>query len=417
MSKKRKKDLRENANEIVTLSLSSDKNTEESSVVEPTDNSGISNSGVFTYLRTHLWVVGVIAFLTLGTLGAGLKYLDDDAQREIAKRASIKGNLNNQKQSFLNQVNPFLPSPTPTPTPQLSKEYIYAGSRLLAVEDANATAAPPADLAIWRPLSGEWWVMGQTGSQQVTQAWGINGDDPVPGDYDGDGKTDFAVFRPDAVNHTGTWYITNSGGGGGQFTFGIDTDKPAQADYDGDGRTDVAVFRPSIGTWHIQQSSNYQTLTVQFGLSSDLPAPADYDGDGKADIGVWRSSDTAFYSLNSSNNQLQTPTLNQSGNKVVSADYDGDGRADYAVYNSATAYWYIRQSTNNQVVGYQWGTGGDKPVPNDYDGDGKVDIAVWHAADGVWTIRNSATNTTRTAQWGGTFNGIPDVPVPAYYRR
>jgi hypothetical protein len=32
--------------------------------------------------------------------------------------------------------NPFAP-PLPTATPQLSKEYIYAGSRLLAVEDAN----------------------------------------------------------------------------------------------------------------------------------------------------------------------------------------------------------------------------------------------------------------------------------------
>ena len=45
-------------------------------------------------------------------------------------------------------------APLPTPTPQLSKEYIYAGSRLLAVEDANANAAPPADLAVWRPSNG-----------------------------------------------------------------------------------------------------------------------------------------------------------------------------------------------------------------------------------------------------------------------
>src|SRR6185369_2045651 len=33
--------------------------------------------------------------------------------------------------------NPFA-DPLPTPTPQLSKEYIYSGQRLLAVEDANA---------------------------------------------------------------------------------------------------------------------------------------------------------------------------------------------------------------------------------------------------------------------------------------
>jgi hypothetical protein len=354
-------------------------------------------------------VIGVICFLALGALGAGLKYLDDDAQREIARRANSKGNLNDKhEQSFLNKVNPFLPTPTPTPTPQLSKEYIYAGSRLLAVEDANANAAPPSDLAIWRPSSGEWWVMGQTGSQQVTQAWGTIGDEPVEGDYDGDGKTDFAVFRPDTVNHTATWYITNSGGGGGQFTFGIDTDKAAQADYDGDGKTDPAVFRG--GTWYIQQSSNYQTISAQFGISGDVPAPADYDGDGRADIAVWRNSTTSFYSLNSSNGALQSPSLGQSG-EPVSGDYDGDGKANFAIKSGAN--WMILNSSFTQIQTTSWQSSGDIPVQNDYDGDGKVDIAVWHDANGTWYIKNSSDNSTRTVQWGAS----GDTPVPAYYRR
>ena len=88
-----------------------------------------------------------------------------------------------------------LAAPLPTPTPQLSKEYIYAGSRLLSVVDANAQEAPPADLAVWRPSTGGWWVMGGQWSLQVTQNWGSSGDVPVQGDYDGDGKTDFAVWR------------------------------------------------------------------------------------------------------------------------------------------------------------------------------------------------------------------------------
>jgi len=56
--------------------------------------------------------------------------------------------------------NPFA-APLPGATPQLSKEYIYAGSRLLAVEDANAgasptatpTATPPPSLGIEGDLS------------------------------------------------------------------------------------------------------------------------------------------------------------------------------------------------------------------------------------------------------------------------
>ena len=39
--------------------------------------------------------------------------------------------------------------------------------------------------------------------------WGQTGDVPVPGDYDGDGKTDFAVWRPG----TGEWFVIDSSTG------------------------------------------------------------------------------------------------------------------------------------------------------------------------------------------------------------
>ena len=103
----------------------------------------------------------------------------------------------------------------------------------------------------------------------LSPQWGLGslGDVPVPGDYDGDGKTDVAVWRPS----TGVWYIQKSSDGGmlsPQWGLGSLGDVPVPGDYDGDGKTDVAVWRPDSGVWYIQKSSDGGMLSPQWGLGS-----------------------------------------------------------------------------------------------------------------------------------------------------
>ncbi|MCY7346728.1 MAG: PQQ-dependent sugar dehydrogenase [Pyrinomonadaceae bacterium] len=149
---------------------------------------------------------------------------------------------------------------------------------------------------------------------------------PVPGDYDGDGKTDAAVW----VFGSGNWRIINSGNGSTSIVqFGVFANNPngsditTQGDYDGDGKTDIAVFRPSTGVWYIRQSSNTTIRAVQFGTSGDVPVVGDYDGDERSDIAVFRPSSGIWYFIRSGDATVGGIQFGQNGDLPIPAyDYE-----------------------------------------------------------------------------------------------
>jgi hypothetical protein len=111
----------------------------------------------------------------------------------------------------------------------------------------------------------------------------------------------------------------------------------ATIDFDGDGRTDYAVFRGSAATWFIYRSSNGSYYTVPFGLATDVLTPGDYDGDGRTDVAVWRGSNGTFYVQRSSDGGVTYFQWGLSGDKPVARDYDGDGKTDFAVARQQAA--------------------------------------------------------------------------------
>ena len=214
------------------------------------------------------------------------------------------------------------------------------------------------DIAVFRPSNSTWYIYGQG-----SFVYGKSGDIPVPADYNGDGKDDIAIFRPS----NSTWYIY----GQGAFVYGQSGDTPVPADYNGDGKADIAIFRPTNSTWYI-----YGVGPFVYGTVGDIPVVADYNGDGKADIAVFRPTNSTWYIYG-----VGPFVYGTVGDIPVIADYNGDGKADIAVFRPTNSTWYIYG-----VGPFVYGTVGDKPVVGDYNGDGKADIAIFRPTNSTWYI-------------------------------
>jgi hypothetical protein len=272
-----------------------------------------------------------------------------------------------------------------------------------------------SDAAVFRPSEAMWYVNRSVDSQYQATQFGLASDYLTPADFDGDNKTDVAVWRP-GVALTAGFYILQSTTNAVRFEqFGQTGDDPSVVgDWDGDGKADVAVYRDSAAgsqsyfyyRGSLNNPAGYTTY-LPWGATGDRPLRGDFDGDGKQDLAIFRPSNQVWYIGQSSNSTIRFESWGLATDKFILGDFDGDGKTDLTVFRNGI--WYVRQSSNGQSSYVRWGLSTDTAVTGDFDSDGKSDVGVYRG--GVWYILQSGTSSMSVRQFGVT----TDTPIPGLY--
>ena len=282
-------------------------------------------------------------------------------QLSAVQRVSGSGDTFDSSDIFdsytLNRCGEAPPTQVPTATP---------------TQTPAPTPAPKSrdTIGVFRPSNGVIFLKNSnsSGFADVTLNYGMGGDYPVVGDWDGNGTDTIGVYR------NGTFLLRNSNTNGFadlSFAFGQPGDQPIAGDWNGDGKDTIGVYRPSTGQFLLRNSNSAGLAEKSFYLGNvgDVGIAGDWNGDGTDTVGVFRPSNGVIFLKNSNTSGFADITLNYglAGDKPVVGDWDNNRTTTIGIYRNGR--FYLRNSNTNGFANIilDLGIPGDMPIAGDWD--------------------------------------------------
>jgi hypothetical protein len=217
---------------------------------------------------------------------------------------------------------------------------------------------------------------------------------PLLGDWNGDSRTDVAIFNG------GNWQFATSTGTSFQagaissVSFGNGT--PLTGDFNGDAIIDLGTY--NNGSWSIalgtgSSFSQAGSFSLSWGDANYEALTGDFNGDGLTDIGIVNKSSGAIDVRLSTGTGWTGSTSWVGGfggsNPHTSADFNGDGLTDAVYYNRSGGQVIYAPSTGSSFgslvtlpLTFSLTSSDDTIQVGDFNGDGIADPAVFNLLSG-----------------------------------